>query len=204
MPDPLQETLQFTASYATGVSPYDLSATYTTYIERNLLQVPEPDADDFPYLLTMYGYDPTNYAGPPPAPPVPDPAKTLWSSNWIHGMWLPSFMWGQKLAFHAVQGTSPHYAPYRSQPDTSVYFAGNNLTMDSQEGAIGSALVLAEYAFGIPAQQYATASSPSAGLVLRASAFFELFWNMMFPGLVPGGPAKLLSVLDVLGTADHR
>jgi hypothetical protein len=200
MPDPLEETLQFTAAFAPAPNPtpYNLVNSFTTYIERNLMQVPKPDYDNFPYLLTMYGFDPTTYIGPPPAPPVPAASKTLWQSNWIHGMWLPSFMWAQKLVFHIAQSSSQHYPAYPSQKKTNIFFVGNNLTMDSEEGAIASALVLAKYAFGIPANDYVIGFfNFNAGQVLRATAFYHLFFNIMFPGL-EGPASKLLSVVDLL------
>ena len=198
MPNPLLETLQFTASFAPNPPPYNLVNSFTTYIERNLMKVQEPDYSAFPYLLTMYGFDPTKYVGPDP-PPTPSPAKTLWESDWIHGMWLPSFMWGQKLVFHTAQSSSPHYPAYPDQQTTSIYFVGNNLTMDSEEGAIGSALAVAKYAFGIPANDYVI-SGPKNFLdpaqILRATAFYELFFNIMFPGLQT--PASKLGPLLAL------
>ena len=151
MPNPPEETLQFTAYWATSGAPYNLEESFTTFIYKNLMGVSDPS---FNYYLTMYGYYPTATTK------LPDPTKVVVGPlNWTHGMWLPSFMWSQKQVFHTVQSSGQHYPAYPGQRDTKIFFAGNNLTMDSEEGAFVSALAIADYAFGI---------SPSLGLGLGA------------------------------------
>jgi hypothetical protein len=89
-PRPPEETLQFTAYWATQQKPFDLTKSWTTYSYKNLMGVADPD---FEYYLTMYGFDPaTDPSVPTPKKPV-DPTPM----NWVHGMWLPSFMWNQKI-----------------------------------------------------------------------------------------------------------
>lgn len=178
LPKPPEETLQFTAYWATQQTPYDLVTTFTTYIERNLMGVTDPD---FNYYLTMYGFDPNSVAG------VPIPAPNTWIQptplNWTHGMWLPSFMLPQKQQFHVAQSTSQFYPPYPYQNSTGIFFAGNNLTMDSEEGALVSAMALAKYAFGIDAPSlFQQAWGVNTTLqVAFATAEYAYLYNLMFP-----------------------
>lgn len=141
-PSPPEETLQFTAYWATQQDPFDLEKSWTTYSYKNLMGVGDPD---FEYYLTMYGFDPAkDPTVPTPTNPVPPTPM-----NWVHGMWLPSFMWNQKMKLRNAQGISPHVPALPLQKNTHIYFAGNNLTMDSEEGALVSAMALASYAFDI-------------------------------------------------------
>ena len=65
MPSPPEETLQFTAYWATQQDPFDLMKSWTTYSYKNLMGVADPDFD---YYLTMYGFDPAT----DPNVPVPN------------------------------------------------------------------------------------------------------------------------------------
>lgn len=158
------ETLQFTAYYAPLPNPpyYELRRTFTTYIQKNLLN----DAAGDGLYVTMYGDEPTNDWH------VPDPSKTVRAISWRHGMWVPSFMDGPKRSLHRAQGLGA--IPYQGQMDTNVYFAGNNTTMDSEEGALVSAMVIAQYAFNVP---YPLLPMPHA----TAIALFGLMYQVMFP-----------------------
>ena len=116
------EVVQFTAPYPsvpTGPLPYDMDSAYSTYIVQNMVEgLPEP------VYVTMYGeFDPPN----PPAenlqlfPPI----------TWLHGRFLGSMMVDAKREVHNIQGLG------------NVWFAGNNTTQDSEEGALISAMVIA-------------------------------------------------------------
>jgi hypothetical protein len=116
-----EETLQFNAYYAPSNDDigYELSKTFTTYIQKNVLQ--DQDADGL--YLTMYGYCPD-----PGTDKVPDPSKVLYQQDWTHGKWTPGFMSGAKAQLHTIQGLG------------NVWFAGNNATTDSEEGALALAM----------------------------------------------------------------
>jgi len=118
-------------------------------------------------------------------------------------MWLPSFMVSPKLAFHGAQSSSPHATPHPEQEDTGIFFAGNNLTMDSEEGAFVSALAIAKYAFGLDAPKLVASDDT------RASAWaeieFDVLYELMFPPRlldtarrVAAGAEKLLGFLHPL------
>ena len=160
-----KETLQFTASYAPGNQDgnYNLSKTFTTYIQKNVLNDPAADG----LYLTMYGYVPN---------PTTDkvPAQNTWLTppiTWTHGKWTPAFMGGAKANLHLAQGLGS--IPYPGQMNTNVYFAGNNATADSEEGALDSAMIIAEYAFNVP--------YPLPSLSPMAWFMYETFHNTMFP-----------------------
>ena len=178
MPQPLQETLQMNASNAgDGHGGYDLIKTYTTYIESNLLGITLNDPAD-EWYLTMYGFDPAQYGI---TPPTTGPQHAF---SWVHGMWMPTFMVDQKLAFHTAQSISPFQPARSGQQWTGVYFAGNNLTMDSEEGALMSGLCIAKYAFGIDVKW--TLFPPAAPVQdlerwLLAVAELDVLYAMMFP-----------------------
>jgi hypothetical protein len=175
MPSPPQETLQFTAYWATQTQPFDLELSWTTYSYKNLMGVEDPE---FEYYLTMYGFDPTQRTDIPiPKNPIaPTPM------NWTHGMWLPSFMWDQKLRMRDVQSISPYYEPLPNQKQTGIYFAGNNLTMDSEEGALVSAMAVASYAFGVDAIDTVLNGRIFDSQALLARVFYLGLFNLMFPG----------------------
>jgi len=149
------EVVQFTACYSykpTNGLPYDMSTTYSTYLVQNMLPgLPEP------VYVSMYGaYDAPKPPGLQLFPPV----------KWRHGRFLGSFMVDSKRGLHNIQGLG------------NVWFAGNNTTMDSEEGALVSAMVIAGKV--CPDWEY-----PFYGLdprSLEATAMYELMKDeMMFP-----------------------
>ncbi|MDX1377392.1 MAG: FAD/NAD(P)-binding protein [Anaerolineales bacterium] len=160
-----KETLQFNAYFAKGKTDgnYDLSKTFTTYIQKNVLS--DPDADGL--YLTMYGYIPD-----PKVDKVPNSKKVFFQEPWTHGKWTPAFMSGPKGQLHKAQGLGS--VSYEGQKDTNVYFAGNNTVADSEEGALVSAISMAEYAFNVknPVRQ----SNPLACFI------HHTYRNVMFPG----------------------
>ena len=176
MPSPPQETLQFTAYWATQEQPFDLTNSWTTYSYKNLMGVADPNFD---YYLTMYGYDPTTV----PGIPIPKNPIAPTPMNWTHGMWLPSFMWEQKLLLRDAQSISPYYAALPSQKQTGIYFAGNNLTMDSEEGALVSAMALARYAFNVDSIDLVLDARVLDGQAVLARLLYLGMFNLMFPGL---------------------
>jgi hypothetical protein len=175
MPSPPLETLQFTAYWATQQKPFDLTTSWTTYSYKNLMGVSDPS---FEYYLTMYGFDPTTV----PGIPIPQNPIAPTPMNWTHGMWLPSFMWTQKLLLRNAQGVSPYYKALPNQKDTGIYFAGNNLTMDSEEGALVSAMALARYAFNIESIELVLDFRFTDTQSLLARLFYIGMFSMMFPG----------------------
>ena len=177
MPNPPEETLQFTAYWATQQLPFDLTKSWTTFSYKNLMGVADPD---FEYYLTMYGFDPAT----DPNVPVPNNPVAPTPMNWVHGMWLPSFMWNQKVMMRNAQGVSPYVAPLPMQKDTHIYFAGNNLTMDSEEGALVSAMAVAHYAFNVDPLAIVLGSTwPLDSQAIVARVFYLAMYNLMFPGL---------------------
>lgn len=162
-----EETLQFNAYYAPGDQNgnYNLIDTFTTYIQKNVLE--DPDADGL--YLTMYGYIPD-----PSKHKVPDPDKVLYSEPWTHGKWTPSFMSGPKALLYMAQGLGN--ISYPGQMNTNVYFAGNNTTTDSEEGALDSAMAIANYAFGV---DYPLIEL--SGESLFAYFMYTVYHNEMFP-----------------------
>jgi hypothetical protein len=93
--------------------------------------------------------------------------------------------------------------PYPNQPKTGIFFAGNNLTMDSEEGALGSALVVADYAFDIPYASLLMPSSlerePWAVYGLAMAELWALYHRQMFPGTTGGLGSGVSAVLRRLG-----
>lgn len=160
-----EETLQFTAYYAPGNQNgnYDLANTFTTYMQKNLLNDPAADG----LYLTMYGYvpDPTKQKVP---------AQNTWLTQpitWTHGKWTPAFMGGAKSNLHLAQGLGS--IRYPGQMNTNVYFAGNNATADSEEGALDAAMIIAEYAFNV--------DYPLPSLNPLAWYMYDTYHNVMFP-----------------------
>jgi hypothetical protein len=161
-----EETLQFNAYFAPGTANgnYDLSKTFTTYIQKNVLG--DPDADGL--YLTMYGYIPNAANGDKV------PSNVLFQEPWTHGKWTPSFMSGPKAQLYLAQGLGN--ISYTGQMNTNVYFAGNNTTADSEEGALDSAMAIANYAFGV---EYPLIElSPES---LFAYTMYTIYHNVMFP-----------------------
>jgi hypothetical protein len=115
------EVLQFTACYSQQPKdnlPYDMSTTYSTWLVQNMVtDLPEP------VYVSMYGsIEAPEAPGAQLFPPV----------SWRHGRFLGSYMYGSKRALHNIQGLG------------NMWFAGNNTTQDSEEGALVSAMVIAE------------------------------------------------------------
>jgi len=162
-----EETLQFNAYYATGNQNgnYDLANTFTTYIQKNVFE--DPDASNL--YLTMYGYIPN------PANGDRVPGNVLFQEAWTHGRWVPSAMDGPKTNLYLAQGKGNSFS-YPGQLDTNIYFAGNNTTFDSEEGALISAMAIADYAFGV---NYPLAEL--SGDSLFAFLMYTIYHNVMFP-----------------------
>jgi hypothetical protein len=96
-------------------------------------------------------------------------------------MWLPTFMMSQKEAFGTAQGVSPAWNNPLGPPGkrfSNLFFAGNNLTMDSEEGAFGSAMALAKYMFNIDSPK---CIASGGGLEeFMGEAEFWFFYELMF------------------------
>jgi hypothetical protein len=176
-----EETLQFNAYYAPGNENgnYDLEKTFTTYIQKNVLG--DPDADGL--YLTMYGYIPNAANGDK------IPKNILFQEPWTHGKWTPSFMTGPKALLYLAQGRGN--ISYSGQMNTNVYFAGNNATADSEEGALDSALAIANYAFGV---EYPLIELN--GDSLFAYFMYTVYHDVMFPKLNAGH--ALVSMFNML------
>ena len=150
------EMVQFTAYYSptpTNRLPYDMATTYSTYLVQNMLPgLPEP------VYVSMYG----SYEAPKA------PGRQLFKPiQWRHGRFLGSFMVQSKRALHKIQGLA------------HMWFAGNNTTLDSEEGALVSAMVIAEKI--CPDWEY-----PYYGID-EATLMYELIKDeMMFPITMPG------------------
>lgn len=175
-----QETLQFNGYYAsTGGGKYDLSKTFTTYIQKNVLNQPKADG----LYLTMYGYIPDKSKGDI----VPDPAKVIYTTPWTHGKWTPAFMGDAKKNLHLAQGLGN--ISYPGQMNTNVYFSGNNATTDSEEGALDAAIAIAEYAFGV---------AYPFNVIEHAGAFvmYDIYKSLMFPS--PNAGHSVASKLAII------
>jgi hypothetical protein len=184
-----QETLQFTAYYAPQPTfPfYDLYSTYTTYLQANLLG--DPGAAGI--YNTMYGYDPNNDPRVKGKVKLPNPATVVYETPlpWIHSKLAPSFSGPAKANLFKAQapGLTRSYA---GQQQTGLYFAGNNTTYDSEDGALEAAMIIANYAFGI---DYPFRTLPVSGhnifTELIAQYLYEHYSNVMFPGTFDGATA---------------
>ena len=222
MPVPREETQQFTAYFSTegaGNKPFNLLSSWTTYVEKNLMSID----GTFDYYLTMYGFDPNGPRDPndPSSPPYDIPVPKMGvvkptPMDWEHGMWLPFYMWDQKMKFHACQSVSAVEKPGLNQVDTGIFFAGNNLTMDSEEGALVSGLTLAQYAFGVKAIEFLAPQDPfekeNDEEYLFAAAECAAFYELMFHrshSLIGGATdgmrimQKLVSAWRRIGLADR-
>ena len=102
--------------------PYDLGASFQTYMMHNIMGTPAP------CYVSMYAED--------RAARVPAPDKTIFRRTWRHGRWVASFFRNAKRELHRVQGLG------------DLWFAGNNTTIDSEEGALLSGMIIAEHAAG--------------------------------------------------------
>ncbi|MGZ3454394.1 MAG: NAD(P)-binding protein [Polyangiales bacterium] len=126
-----KEDGQFTGTFAWGKTdegsrfydlPYDLGAAFQTYFMDNILGTPAP------CYVSMYAED--------RAAQVPAPDKTIFRRTWRHGRWVASFFRQGKRELHRVQGLG------------NLWFAGNNTTIDSEEGALLSAMIIAAHFAG--------------------------------------------------------
>jgi hypothetical protein len=184
-PTPGQEVLQFNAVPGViGNGPnFHLRDSNSTYIASNLMGIPNvAPADD--WYVTMYGFVPDEKS---------QPKNAIWSGSWTHGMWLPTFMIPQKIRFHRAQSKSPYHSAHFDQEQTNIFFAGNNLVMDSEEGALASGLAIAKYAFGIdPIRLLTPAGGVTSPTLERAAIELDaVFGAIMFPSLLEEGLASL-------------
>lgn len=147
---------QFVGAYAwspgdTGTNPYgmtyDLGSSFQTYLMKNILGTPVD------CHVSMYARDDTAKR--------PDPAKVIYRKEWRHGRWVASFFDQAKRELHRIQGVG------------NIWFAGNNTTIDSEEGALISAMVIANKIDSRFVYPFDPAS--------QAFFFFEYFQNTMFP-----------------------
>jgi hypothetical protein len=155
------EDVHFTGCYAwrPGVDnayelPYDLHSTFATHLVHNA----------FPQLKQRCYV--SMYAEALDAR-WPDPSKVLHKQTWRHGRWMSSFMKEGKAELHRIQGLG------------GVWFAGNNTTFDAEEGAVLSAIGVAERivdGFRNPLGGWSYLRRP-AGKILRN----EFIDKLMFP-----------------------
>jgi predicted NAD/FAD-binding protein len=102
--------------------PYDLRKSFQTYLMRNILGTPAP------CYVSLYGDERGSR--------TPAPDRTLFRRTWRHGRWLAGFYRQAKRELHRVQGLD------------GLWFAGGNTTVDSEEGALLSAMIVAAHAAG--------------------------------------------------------
>jgi predicted NAD/FAD-binding protein len=152
-----ESTVEFCAGYVQRPGqdpPYEIELTYSNYNVQNMVpNVPQP------LYLTMYGQD-------KPARP-PDPKKTFVQQPWKHGSFLGPQLYSAARQVHQIQGMG------------NMWFAGNNTCMDSEEGALVSAMVIAEKLF--PAWKYPFGFFSEADAVYAA-----IKYELMFPGSLTG------------------
>lgn len=171
-----KEVAQFTAYYSTegaqGGMPYNTDTTYATYLVENVHQ--DPKAKQL--YVTMYG---------PPADAPKVPSNPLKVKEFTHGLWLPDSMKGSTKNVYVAQGAGGINGGVSHLPNTgaNLYFAGNNTTMDSVEGALVSAMVIANYAFGVV---YPMPARPLTAAAL--AMYLYLYVGLMFP--TPDGASR--------------
>ena len=127
--------------------PYNLASTFQTYLMKNILGTPVD------CHVSMYAEA--------DAAKLPDPAKVIWKKTWRHGRWVASFFDKAKKELHRIQGLG------------HVWFAGNNTTVDSEEGALVSAMAVADEMFSEFVYPFDLAS--------EAYVFYRYFQSVMFP-----------------------
>lgn len=165
-----QELVQFTAYWSTKGAPdnmpYNPATTYATYLVGNVRQ--EAAADGL--FVTMYGPEDTI---------VREPKDPIVTEKFTHGLWLPSAMKDSTKVVHRAQGVGGLNGtqPILPNTGTNLYFAGNNTTMDSVEGALVSAMVIANYAFGAPYPLLRMRPLSAAAFGMYLALYLEL----MFP-----------------------
>jgi hypothetical protein len=103
----------------------------------------------------------------------------------------------EKLKFHRAQSKSPYHAAHLDQAQTNIFFAGNNLVMDSEEGALASGLAIAKYAFGVdPIQLLTPPGGVKTPTLEKAQIEFDaMFAAIMFPSLLEEGLASIAGAL---------
>ncbi len=120
------EDVQFNSAYAWAPErsnpyglPYDLHATYATHLVHS--SVPGAPRDLY---VTMYAEA--------QGARWPASHRVLHRKDWRHGRWLSSYFADAKASLHQVQGLG------------GLWFAGNPSTFDAEEGALLSAIGVAE------------------------------------------------------------
>lgn len=136
--------------------PYKLENTFTTYVMKNILDTPAP------CYVSMYAV--ADHAK------RPDPSKVIFEKTWKHGRWVSTHDMAAKQRLHEIQGLG------------NVWFAGNNATVDSEEGALISAVAVAEKMAGF--------DNPLSHDLL-AYETYHYFQKLMFP---PKTLAQLLGL----------
>jgi predicted NAD/FAD-binding protein len=126
--------------------PYKLEQSFQTYLMQNILATP------YPCYVSMYAKDEGSV--------VPAPEKTVYKKTWRHGRWVAGFFDQAKRELHRIQGLG------------GIWFAGNNTTVDSEEGALVSAMVISEKLSGY------TYPFPKLS---EAHILYQYFKDMMFP-----------------------
>ncbi len=151
-----KEDGQFVGAYSYGQTKpggndydldYDLRTSFQTYLMKNILGTPVD------CHVSMYAESSNSK--------LPDPAKTIHMKTWRHGRWVASFFDKAKKELHRIQGVG------------HIWFAGNNTTVDSEEGALVSAMIIANRLFGEFVYPF--------DLVSEAYFFFQHFQGVMFP-----------------------
>jgi len=151
-----KEDGQFVGAYAWGDIdpggntyglPYNLQKAFQTYLMKNILGTPVD------CHVSMYA---DNVGAK-----LPDPAKTIYVKTWRHGRWVASFFDQAKKELHRIQGLG------------HIWFAGNNTTVDSEEGALLSAMIIANKMFKEWVYPF--------DLTSEAYFFFQYFQSVMFP-----------------------
>jgi hypothetical protein len=147
---------QFVGAYAWGDVPpggdlyglpYNLQKSFQTYLMKNILGTPVD------CHVSMYAES--------SGAKLPDPAKVIHMKTWRHGRWVASFFDKAKKELHRIQGLG------------HIWFAGNNTTVDSEEGALVSSMIIANRLFKEWVYPF--------DLTSEAYFFFQYFQSIMFP-----------------------
>lgn len=155
------EDVQFTGTHAWRPDaenpyglPYDLHSTYATHLQSHAI----PEVPGGLYV-TMYAEAQDSY--------WPDPSTVLHRKEWRHGRWLSSYFAAAKARLHQVQGLG------------GLWFAGNPATFDAEEGALLSAIGMAQHmdvGFELPWGGLRGARRPHAAVLRR-----HFLDGIMFP-----------------------
>lgn len=165
MPSERPETVQFTAYNPSG-GELPIAKTYSTYVLQNMVPgLPQPA------YLTMYGE----------AEPDHPPDQVHFSRKWLHGHFLGSYFYDSAAQVHNAQNTQ----------NCGIWFAGNNTTQDSEEGALVSALVIADKMFDDWSYPFP--------LLSEAYGYYLLFRDfIMFPDSDAGSSARRRHWLNLI------